>query len=320
MIPIREPLSCTLELTTLCNLNCKHCYRCQAGPDTDELKTSEVLLFLNYLEGIQIMEILLEGGELFTRPDIFQILENATSRFAVSITTNGTLIDSAIAHKLTELNVSTVYVSLYGPDPASHEYVTASPGSFDATIAGITELVRYGVRTVMVNIPMRHNLQLLGDYLKLAQRLQVKYVSLIGLYKLGRAIEHWRELAASCAELREAILHIHSSPDIVVDHRYYPHIHNCCDQACTVDAKGNVIGCSYLRNRCHYGNIRDAELLDMWHSEAWRRARNQSGGGKCRNCERYAECRGGCRAAALIESGYWDDPDPYCWKEDIVQR
>jgi len=107
MIPIREPLQCTLELTTGCNLCCMHCYRCQTKPDPDELSTSEVLRFFDYLEGIDVLELLLEGGEPFAHPNIFEIFASAIPRFAVSLTTNGTLIDGSMARRLAEQSSAT---------------------------------------------------------------------------------------------------------------------------------------------------------------------------------------------------------------------
>lgn len=87
MISIREPLQRTLELTTRCKLCCMHHYRCQTKPDPDELSTLEVLRFFDYLEGLDFLELLLEGGDPFAHPEIFEILASATPCFAVSLTT-----------------------------------------------------------------------------------------------------------------------------------------------------------------------------------------------------------------------------------------
>ena len=152
----------------------------------------------------------------------------------------------------------------------------------------------------------------------MARKLHVRNISLLGLYKLGRAKENWASLAATYEQLRVNIKNIYSTPELIIDHRYYPHIHNCCPQACTVDANGNVIGCSYLREICYYGNIRTSSLLDMWNSTKWLDVRHQKVGGKCNRCElNTTTCGGDCRAAALSVSGRWDEPDPYCWKGDL---
>lgn len=308
------PVACTLEITLACNLKCLHCFR-PARLRRPELTTAEVRNLVDYLVGTGFLELLLEGAEPFCRPDIFDILEYAAPRLGLSLTTNGTLVDREVATRLAALGVVAVFVRLHGPDARSHESVTRVPGSFVSTIRGVEALVAAGVTVVLYTPILRQNVELLRPYMRLARDLGARGVNLVGLYRLGRARKYWDDLCPSLEALRQAVEALEPLPGVTLSHRYYPYIHNCCTQACTVDASGDVVGCLYLRGTCNYGSVRETSLLDLWDSVAWRSARFAKVGGKCACCENFWACGGGCRATALEMTGRWDAPDPLCWKE-----
>ena len=210
-----------------------------------------------------------------------------------------------------------MFVSILGSNQRLHDSLTGVEGSFDHSIGAVSHLSTEGVRTVMVNVPMKPNLSDLGVYMELAHKLGIRNVSLIGLYQLGRAKRNWDMLAASIGELKQALSDIRSTSEVFVDHRYYPHVHNCCSQAYTVTSEGAVIGCPYLREVAYYGNIRDADVLAMWNSDEWRQVRFGRVQGECQKCELFeGSCGGGCRASALQYTGDLFASDPLCWKPD----
>lgn len=314
MKPPTRPISCTLEVTAACNLRCLHCYRCSAEPAPGELSTAEITSFIDYLVESQFLGLLIEGGEPFSRPDLFEILDHATRQLSVDISTNASLLDSRAARRPYQLGVSAVFVALHGPTQTSHEAVTRTPGSFAATIRGIEYLRSAGVETILYTSVIRQNILLLQDYIEFARNLGVRRVNLLGVYYVGGAKRNWAEISPTKVELRDALESLKSVEGITVAHRYYPNIHNCCTQACTVDACGNVIGCSYLREVCYYGNIWTKPLLEMWDSPAWTSLRHVRPRGECDGCQLFAACGGGCRASAFYVTGCWDAPDPLCWK------
>lgn len=314
MIPPEIPVGCTLEVTLACNLKCLHCFR-PVKSEKPELTTAEVRNLIDYLVETGFLELLLEGAEPFCRPDIFAILEYATPRLGTSLTTNATLVDRPIATRLAALGVVTVFVELHAPNARSHESVTRVHGSFVSTVRGIEVLVQAGVAVVLYTPILRQNVGLLSSYMRLARDLGARGVNLIGLHRLGRAMEYWDSLCPNHEILRPAVEALEPLPGMTLSHRYFPHIHNCCTQACTVDALGDVVGCLYLRGTCNYGSIRNTGLLDLWDSVSWRSARLAGVNGKCSRCDNFRHCGGGCRATALDITGRWDAPDPLCWKE-----
>ncbi|HEY7699459.1 MAG TPA: radical SAM protein, partial [Vicinamibacteria bacterium] len=93
----RVPLSGSLELDLRCNLRCLHCYRDGEWPkgilDTDEVKS-----VLDQIAEAGTIWLLLTGGEIFLRPDIFEIYDHARKLgMLVTLFTNGTMITERIA-------------------------------------------------------------------------------------------------------------------------------------------------------------------------------------------------------------------------------
>lgn len=130
------PLDVSLELTHHCNFRCQHCYI----PDfnlRDGLSTERVLHLLEELAECGTMFLTLTGGELFLRRDWASIARRARELgFSLRLFSNGALIDDAVADQIAPLHAM-VEISLYAMDAAVFDELTARPGAFVRTIAGI---------------------------------------------------------------------------------------------------------------------------------------------------------------------------------------
>jgi len=156
-----RPVTCVWEVTTRCNLACRHCYHPAHEAAAGELGTERSIELLEELAEQGFLMLLVTGGEPFTRPDIWEILEAARRlEFAFRVLTNGTLLDRDSCDRLAELSPLSVDLSLYG-QRRSHESVTGLSGSFQTTCRTGRLLTQKGIK-VTVKMPlMRHNL---GEY------------------------------------------------------------------------------------------------------------------------------------------------------------
>lgn len=154
-------VSCLWEVTTRCNLTCRHCYHPGHEALPNEFTTERALGLLEELAEQGILMLTITGGEPFTRPDIWEILEAARRlEFAFRVMTNGTLLDRDTCDRLAALEPLAVDLSLYGQRRA-HESVTGLTGSFQTTCRTGRLLTQKGIR-VNIKMPlMRHNL---GEY------------------------------------------------------------------------------------------------------------------------------------------------------------
>lgn len=137
-------LSGHFELTDRCNLRCKHCY-CLFGT-RDTLNTGAVVRIIDDLAENGTLGLVLTGGEIFTRPDIVEILQHIEKkRFVVRLNTNGVLIDESMVHTLQNFNnIYRIHISLYGPTPEVHDRITGVEGSFAKTFGAIRLLKEAG--------------------------------------------------------------------------------------------------------------------------------------------------------------------------------
>ncbi|HOX05573.1 MAG TPA: radical SAM protein [Planctomycetota bacterium] len=154
-------VTCVWEVTCRCNLSCRHCFHPKHDQAPAELGTERALELLEELAEQGFLVLVVTGGEPFTRPDIWQILESARRlEFALRIMTNGTLLDRDTCDRLAALEPMAVDLSLYG-QRRSHESVTGMPGSFQATCRTGRLLTQKGIKVVVKMPLMRHNL---GEY------------------------------------------------------------------------------------------------------------------------------------------------------------
>ena len=90
------------NLIRRCNLSCLHCYSISTDKEfAGELSHDEVLTVMQDLKAYGVPVLILSGGEPLLRPDILDIGRKAKDMgFYVGLSTNGTLIDQALAQKI----------------------------------------------------------------------------------------------------------------------------------------------------------------------------------------------------------------------------
>jgi radical SAM protein with 4Fe4S-binding SPASM domain len=309
-----SPPTITICFTDTCNLRCAHCYSdCGECPSKDELPDDQWLKFIDYLVENHFIAAYFEGGEPLQRSGFIRVLQHSSRSMMTWLRTHATLIDGSLARRLKQAGLGGAFVELMGATAVTHERGTGVAGSFEATCRGIRHLREEEIDTRLVVILTRHTAPELNDILMLARDLDVAQVSVLRLYPIGRAKRRWGELALSLDEQMAALDGLRPPPGVRVAHSWHPHDKNCCWNSVAVNARGDSIGCPYLRELVNYGNVFETPLLQSWHTDPlYRRLRSGRVDAACGGCERREGSRGGCRATAFAFSGRWDAPDPFC--------
>jgi len=165
----RVPLSGSIELDLRCNLRCLHCYRDGEWPK-GILETHEVKSILDQIAEAGTIWLLLTGGEIFLRPDIFEIYDHARKLgLLVTLFTNGTTITEKIADRLRDTPPDMVEISLYGYTKETYEAVTGIPGSREKCYRGVERLWERGVPLKLKTVAMRTNLHEIPDMARFAE-------------------------------------------------------------------------------------------------------------------------------------------------------
>lgn len=135
------------NLIRRCNLTCKHCYAFSADHEyAGELGTGEVFTVMDDLKAFRVPVLILSGGEPLLRADLFEIAARAKAMgFYVGLSTNGTLIDEAMADRVAAAGFDYVGISLDGLRE-THDKFRRLEGAFDRSLAALRHLRARGVR------------------------------------------------------------------------------------------------------------------------------------------------------------------------------
>lgn len=134
-----------LEVTYRCNLHCAHCY---TDPYNDpklfgrELSLGEIQRIIDEMVALGIVYLNLTGGEIFSRPDFFQIYDHAYRQgLLLMLYTNGTMLTRAIVERLEQSPPFSLDISCHSVNEAAFDRFTGIPGSFRRFMSGM-ELLR----------------------------------------------------------------------------------------------------------------------------------------------------------------------------------
>lgn len=142
------------NLIRRCNLLCAHCYSLSADTDfRGELTTEEALAVIDDLAAMRVPALILSGGEPLLRPDLFLLADYAKEKgLYTALSTNGTLIDDAMAEQIAATHFDYVGISLDGLGE-THDRFRRKAGAFDASQRALLALrdlgVKVGVRYTM---------------------------------------------------------------------------------------------------------------------------------------------------------------------------
>lgn len=142
------------NLTRRCNLTCKHCYALSADHAyPGELDEAQMLAVLQDLKAYGVPALILSGGEPLLSPHLWAVARRARELgFHLGLSTNGTLIDDAMADRIADHAFDYVGISLDGLRE-THDRFRRLPGAFDRSLAALRLLRERGA-----NIGMRYTL------------------------------------------------------------------------------------------------------------------------------------------------------------------
>ncbi|MBN2589439.1 MAG: radical SAM protein, partial [Sedimentisphaerales bacterium] len=178
------------NITRACNLKCIHCYNDSGIKKADdELNTIEAKAVLDDLKKFGVPSVLFSGGEPLMRPDLFELIEYATSLgLRVVISTNGTLITKEIAQKIKQCGVSYVGISLDGIGEVNDKF-RGVEGAFERAVTGIRNCQEQNVRIGLRLTLTKKNVQELEGLFNFFESENIERVCFYHLVPSGRGGE-----------------------------------------------------------------------------------------------------------------------------------
>lgn len=136
-----------LSVTNRCQCACARCAVGAGGAGGgQELTTDEIKRLLAEAAALGAREVSFFGGEPLLRPDLTELIREARRLgLRAALTTNGLLLDRAMALKLKEAGLSVAGVSLDDPSPEVHDAGRGVPGLWRKAADGARALADLGV-------------------------------------------------------------------------------------------------------------------------------------------------------------------------------
>lgn len=146
-----QPGHLSVEITDSCNELCRHCYH----PEKRKPAFLSDIVLLDKLFAefgeLGFMFLTITGGEPLLHPKFEEICKIAQkNRYAISLKTNGTLINAESVKFFQGLKPLNIEISLYSADDFEHDSVTRSQGSFSKSLDGIRKLKNGGVHVSVI--------------------------------------------------------------------------------------------------------------------------------------------------------------------------
>lgn len=144
-------MTALIELTYRCNLDCFFCYNDLSLRGTP-LTFEQYDALLRDLAAMNVLTVVLSGGEPLAHPDFFRIGARARELgFVVRVKSNGHALHGELARRLRdEVAPFVVEVSLHGATAETHDRQTRVSGSFTRLLSNLREILDLGLR-VKVN-------------------------------------------------------------------------------------------------------------------------------------------------------------------------
>lgn len=344
-----------------CNLHCGHCYADSQDHDYEgELNTEEGLRLIGQLADFGVPTVLFSGGEPLMRADLFELASAASSAgMRTVLSTNGTLIDDAMAARIVEAGFSYVGISFDGIAEL-HDKMRGKKGAFDDALSGIRAAQRAGLRTGVRFTLHALNRPQLREVFELAEKEKVNRLCVYHLAYAGRGEKLQRfdlepyETAEAVQEIFDIVEEMQErGTDLEVLTVDNP-VDNVAllkrvrekqpDRAADVEQllvwnggnqSGIAVACVSPKGLVHpdqfswgvtVGNLREQTFSEIWDKsnvelEPYRR-RPREIGGRCDGCAWYDMCNGGLRVRAVSGTDDFSAPDPGCYltDEEVAER
>ncbi len=273
------------EISNECVLRCKHCSTYMSDTKTIEYSIKDINVMISSFD--DIIDVYLTGGEPLLNFELKNIIQNIKKcknvRNIGLFTTGQTLINGYIrpipidyAQELIETGLSNCYISVYNSTPDFHDFLTNINGSFNNTIAAISNLKTVGIDVKFNVVVFKLNIKRLCSIIELSRKFNISEIRFLKLVHHGSAKNEWSDIGISQKEFEDCIKNLLidniSNPKITVSS--IPLLFPCrpidkakrCQAGSNliyIDINGNAFPCASVKNnRDHLlGNIKNVDKI-----------------------------------------------------------
>ena len=313
--------SAYIEITSYCNLNCKHCYN-NSGGNGNSMSILELKKIVRFIKLYKISEVIISGGEPLLNNNIyFFVNELSNLGISIKLVTNGTIINSdflACAPLFDDIQIS-----LEGSLAEIHEKIRGE-NSYNTTIENIKLLQKVCNKVSAKTTISIYNFFDVENLIRLSMSLKMRKIAFSPLIPIGRAKANSEQyLCCSEKELLNTIRLLNILKDkyskwIIV---LPPVIQSGCPilnndshafRTVRIDPRGNLYPCASITNdKYMIGNVFDSEVIKI--SQDYEKNLKEKVNERttiCNRCILHNICGGGCLAYDNVKENA--DFDSFC--------
>lgn len=327
---LSAPIYVHWEITSRCNLDCKHCYQDHSKGMTD-VDTQALFQIAKKLIEEKVFQVTLTGGEPFLVPEVLELAVYLSENNIIPrITTNGYFVNQNTVNILRNNNVK-MQISLDSADEKEHNFIRNNDLAYKRAIEAIKLLVENECDISIGFCANKLNYHHMEDVICLALKLGVKSI-LIGEIvpnnkknnKLFFSQDEYFMFINEVSRLKstynnEIQLNIDTEWGFLLckDMEHAPC--SALDRDMTILPNGDVVPCPFIRhNNYVIGNICKESMSTIWNSLNADNFRKNKYMGCDNKCGYYEICRSGCKAMLANGGKMIEEADPnapcFRWK------
>lgn len=339
---MQTPFSIDIAITGRCNLDCKYCFYADEMVALSDLPTDRWLAFFDELGALGVVNVVLTGGEVFTRKDLFELIDRLiANKMRYALLSNGTLITEKTVEKFNvgkrRTRLDYIQISIDGSTAEIHNL--SRPRSFDRAVRGLRLLVAHDLKPAVRVTINRHNVDDLENIARLLlEDVGLSMFSCNEASPMGAAHGDEADIVLTHAQRVQAMeiladlnqrypgqIVAQAGPLALAD--YFQRIDDAIARGETgFPGAGHLTGCGCPSNKlsilhdgsivpCHQlselrmGKIGEVSLQDVWlnhdieNAMRDRRAIPLSELDTCADCPYQGFCRGGCPGNTFVLTG-----------------
>jgi len=340
------PAAITWMVTLACNRKCPYCFfnvyhfaaDSPSGPPDATFPLEDAVSMVHQMAQIGTADLYLTGGEPFLRPDLLEIIEEASKVRVRTHAVTKYLISPSFAKRIATAGITSITVSIDDNRPREAAALAGAPGYLAEATQTVQNLLDAGIATDVNAVATKVNIDHLDDLASFLADLNVprfkispfhspypRRLTAEKLVTTTRLDERVADLQRRY-ESRGLAIELGAEQDPMVDVRCGSK--TVCEigtRALDVLPDGSVSRCHYLPgvSELKVGSLTQQTILDVWngpHLHALSKPGRESfAGTACEPCGNHQACnaRGRCYVSALQTSGQLHAPDAFCTQEAI---
>ena len=330
---VYKNMNITIDVTTKCNLRCKHC---RTNEIIHKLSLDEIKTIVKKCKESKPRGVFISGGEPLTRNDIADVIKETKKLAPITIlNTNSLLLTEEKLQELIDAGLNYIQVSLDGIEKY-HDFIRGK-GTYKKTIEKLKLISKYSDKIKLHISSVVSSINIDGVEELVHQILDVEQIK-VQIFGFKRFVPS-NELKESGALGKDGLKELYDKleklnrkykdkativsdmpmKNIFQEKRVYEIMDkynlNCVGCSAGINGisirnDGTVTPCTLLYISC--GNILKESLEDILNNDIMKKIKNREVSGKCGNCKHKMIC-GGCRACAYQLSGNPLGEDPECF-------